>query len=190
MSNAVSICRALVGWGLVVLAGSSAAQSPAPGGPRWTVFAEVGQQTDAHSLTVGFGRDLARRWSLGSGEVSLRWEVSASRWWIDERAPGGPSSVGRIGVTPLVRWQADEGRSPWFVEGGIGVNYIGPNYRTDSDRFATRWNFGDHLAVGRRFGDAGRHELSLRLSHYSNGGVRDPNPGADFLQLRWAMQLP
>ncbi|UUX94617.1 acyloxyacyl hydrolase [Aquabacterium sp. J223] len=195
MSNAVTVCRRLVGWGLAALAGTAAAQSPAApppaaSEPRWIVFAEVGQQTDAHSLTAGFGRDVARRWSLGSGEVSARWEVSVGRWWIDERAADGPSSVDRIGVTPLVRWQPDQGRSPWFVEGGIGLNYIGPNYRTDTDRFATRWNFGDHLAVGRRIGSSGRHELSLRLSHFSNGGVREPNPGADFVQLRWAMRLP
>ena len=28
------------------------------------------------------------------------------------------------------------------------------------------------------------HELALRVQHYSNAGIRHPNPGENFVQLR------
>ena len=30
----------------------------------------------------------------------------------------------------------------------------------------------------------GAHELALRVQHYSNAGIRHPNPGENFVQLR------
>ena len=62
-------------------------------------------------------------------------------------------------------------------------------YETDRKRFSTTFNFGDHLAVGRNFGQRSEHELSLRLQHFSNGGIKHPNPGEDFIQLRYAYRF-
>jgi hypothetical protein len=56
-------------------------------------------------------------------------------------------------------------------------------------RFSTRFNFGDHLAVGLRFGPRGEHGVALRLQHFSNGGIEKPNPGEDFLQLRYLREF-
>ncbi len=75
--------------------------------------------------------------------------------------------------------------SGWFVEGGIGANTIGPLYRNDDKRFSTAFNFGDRVGIGRRFGDRGRHEISMRVEHFSNGGIKKPNPGENFLQLQY-----
>ena len=51
------------------------------------------------------------------------------------------------------------------------------------------FNFGDHLAVGRSFGVQREHELALRVQHFSNGGIKEPNPGETFLQLRYVYRL-
>ena len=66
------------------------------------------------------------------------------------------------------------------------ANAIAPRYRNGSREFSTNFNFGDHVGVGRRFGDHGEHELSLRVQHFSNAGIKDPNPGQNFLQVRYA----
>jgi lipid A 3-O-deacylase len=42
------------------------------------------------------------------------------------------------------------------------------------------------VAIGRRFGASKEHEVMLRLQHFSNAGIKHPNPGEDFLQLRYA----
>jgi hypothetical protein len=36
------------------------------------------------------------------------------------------------------------------------------------------------------WGPRQEHELSLRLQHASNAGVKEPNPGVNFLLLRYA----
>jgi len=41
------------------------------------------------------------------------------------------------------------------------------------------------VGIGRRFGDRGRHEISMRVEHFSNGSIKKPNPGENFLQLRY-----
>jgi hypothetical protein len=45
------------------------------------------------------------------------------------------------------------------------------------------------LALGRSFGSGDRHEIALRAKHFSNGGVREPNPGLNFVQLRYSFRL-
>ncbi len=59
---------------------------------------------------------------------------------------------------------------------GIGLTLMSRIYRTDDRRFATRFNFGDHLALGFDFGAQREHDLALRLEHFSNGGIKHPNP--------------
>jgi lipid A 3-O-deacylase len=40
-----------------------------------------------------------------------------------------------------------------------------------------------------RFGPRDRYDVGLRLQHLSNGGIRKPNPGIDFVQLRLQYHL-
>ncbi len=48
---------------------------------------------------------------------------------------------------------------------------------------------GDHLAAGWQFGPRRDHELTLRIQHFSNAGIRHPNPGENFVQLRYARRF-
>nr|WP_311732042.1 acyloxyacyl hydrolase [Variovorax paradoxus] len=49
----------------------------------------------------------------------------------------------------------------------------------------TRFQFTEQLGIGRNFGAQGEHELSLRLRHFSNAGIRKPNPGENFVRVRY-----
>lgn len=124
------------------------------------------------------------RRSLASFEVSGVTEAFISRW--DARAAEGRRGFTQIGVLPLLRLRPDAGGSPWFAEAGIGLSTTHPIFETDSKRFGTAFNFVDVVGVGRSFGAARPHELGLRLQHVSNGGIRAPNPGQNFVQLRYA----
>jgi hypothetical protein len=62
-------------------------------------------------------------------------------------------------------------------------------YRTDHKEFSTRFNFYDTIGIGRSFGDHRQHEVSLRWAHVSNAGIKEPNPGENFIQLRYARQF-
>jgi len=106
------------------------------------------------------------RWS-GNGE-------NASSVWFTQ-----------VGLTPVLRLQPRSWPRGLFVEAGIGANVIVPIYHSDDKHFSTEFNFGDHLAIGRQFGDHREQEIALRLQHFSNAGIREPNPGENFQQLRY-----
>lgn len=47
----------------------------------------------------------------------------------------------------------------------------------------------DSLGLGVSLGAQRQHELLLRLQHVSNAGLKQPNPGLNFLQLRYALHF-
>ncbi len=148
-------------------------------------FAQVGAGPQTHSLVIGATWDWQRQWRLGPGTVGGYWELALGTW--DSAAGRDDAWLTQLGITPVFRYRRST--SPWFFEGAIGINLLTPAYHSSKKSFSTRLNFGDHLAVGRDFGGAGRQALSLRLEHYSNGGIRRPNPGENFVQLRYSRRF-
>lgn len=119
-----------------------------------------------------------------TGEWTASTELFVSEWstkFIDHRR-----SLTQLGIVPVVRYRFNHGGSDWFAEGGIGLTYFDGLYQRGDRRFSTRLNFQDTLGVGRSFGARREHEASLRISHVSNAGLREPNPGENFVQLRYA----
>ena len=91
----------------------------------------------------------------------------------------------QIGVIPVVRHEFAGGCSPWFAEGGIGATVTSSVYRGGDKRFSTAFNFGDQVGVGWAFGEARQHEPALHVEHFSNAGIKHPNPGENFIQFRY-----
>ena len=184
-------CTSLV---CAVLAMSAGAARAEPDGSNWwkpnQVFVQAGIAEDAKALTAGlvWMTDWSR--AFRAGVFNLYWEVSFGRWSADQPSgSSGSSWVTQVGLTPVLRWYPGGGSTRWFMEGGIGANAVLPIYRSRDKRFSTTFNLGSHLAVGIPFGDQDRHELALRLQHFSNAGIRRPNPGEDFVQLRYTFRF-
>ena len=116
-------------------------------------------------------------------------EADIGRWTTTARGVRSSSWVTQAGLTPVIRLQSAGAPGPWFAEFGIGANYIIPLYQTGHKRFSTQFNFGDHLGIGRRAGANGKHEFTVRLQHFSNAGIEHPNPGENFVQLRYSWRL-
>ena len=74
----------------------------------------------------------------------------------------------------------------WFAEASIGPNWIAPVYRNEARMFSTSFNFGDRIAVGRRFGENDAREIFVGFEHFSNASIKKPNPGQNFVQMRYA----
>jgi hypothetical protein len=173
---------------LALLAPAAQAAGALQGLKPDAVFLQQAESARSRSSTLGLSWDLPAQWDWAGGRLSSYVEASVARWSV-ENPQGGrdTAAVTQIGFTPVLRWQP--AASPWFAEAGIGLNLIGPTYRAGRKRFSTAFNFGDHLAVGRQFGDGNRQEVALRLQHFSNAGIKKPNPGEDFVQLRWSVRL-
>ncbi|MEJ7932488.1 acyloxyacyl hydrolase [Ramlibacter sp. AN1015] len=121
-------------------------------------------------------------------ELTAHTELMVSGWRADD-VGGGNQRLVQVVLLPSLRMRLARGESPWFIEFGIGASYLGKDYITPDKAFSTRWNFYDMLGIGHSFGEKREHELGLRLVHVSNAGIRKPNPGEDFLHLRYVRRF-
>jgi lipid A 3-O-deacylase len=172
---------------LLVLAAASAISlaGRASGWAADGVFAEIGlAPSGSYSVTAGALWSWKWRGSLGNTEATAVTEVFLSGW--DSHGAAQRQTLTQLGVLPLLRLRLDHGRSPWFLEGGIGISVMDNLYRNHGKQFSTRFNFVDVFGIGRSIGADRRREVSLRLAHVSNADIRQPNPGENFLQLRYA----
>lgn len=151
--------------------------------PRTAWYVQGGVAEDARSLTIGASRDGRWERQYRHGQLSGQWHGEAGGWHSDR------GNSFQMGVTPALRWRPDGWREGWFVEGGIGLNVVFPKYDTHAKAFSTTFNFGDHIAIGKRTGSDQRQEWSLRFQHFSNAHIKNPNPGENFLQFRYTRRL-
>lgn len=165
-----------------------AAESSSPWRPS-TAFVQAGFAEHANAAVVGATWDWSWKKSTDWGLVTGYWELSFGRWASHVGETSSHAWVTQLGITPVFRLHPGRADSPWYVEGGIGANVLLPLYRREDKRFSTTFNFGDHLAVGRTFGDRGEHDVALRVQHFSNAGIKHPNPGENFLQLRYSRRF-
>jgi hypothetical protein len=161
--------------------------------PWWQpdgAFVQYGVAEDAQAITGGGVWQTNWSYGLGAGRLGLYFEVSLGRWRATlEDGSTSSAWVSQIGITPVLRWTKPAHGSPWFAEIGVGANVLTPIYRSGDKSFSTAFNFGDHLALGRTFGVRDQHEIAVRLQHFSNAGIKHPNPGEDFVQIRYLRRL-
>lgn len=152
------------------------------------IKAGLAESTAAFSLGASWDKS-AWLWSALPEIFSLSFEMEIGHWQtFDSRHE--QVEFTQFGLTPLLRYPlAAAGNGEWFVEGGVGFHFIVPLYETGRKRFSTSFNFQDLLGLGLRYGKERRNEVALHASHFSNGGINDPNPGENFLQLRYLRYL-
>lgn len=118
-----------------------------------------------------------------SGEFSLG-------YWRGKAANKDNNDLVDAALLPSVKYfpgNATDGR--FYVEGGIGVHLLSRTQIHNDRRFGSAFQFGDLVGVGWRLGQQKDYELGLRLQHISNGGIKKPNQGINFLELRFVIPL-
>ena len=168
---------------------NAAQAEPAPSRRRLApdvVFIKTGLAEKAAALSLGAGWDQSDwLWSSLPDALSLSFEMEIGHWQTFHPREGHAKFT-QFGITPLLRYPlTTTGQRQWFVEGGVGCHFIVPLYHTQEKRFSSSFNFQDLLGFGLRFGKERRHEVVLYGSHFSNANINQPNPGEDFLQLRY-----
>ena len=145
---------------------------------------EVGSGDGAEMWRIGVTKKWQKRWlEAGNWHLGGYWELQYGEWY-------GVNTIHDLGFTPVFRFQQTE-RSSFspYVEAAIGFHLIQP-VRIDENRgFSTSFQFGDHVGAGVRFGGRGQFDLGVRFQHVSNGGIKEPNNGINFTQLRFVINL-
>lgn len=149
------------------------------------------------TVDVGYGRDDTRlvRLNFAIGNPWHRqanedwrwhyaWEANVSYWFLD-RVRRGEKTLAEIGFTPNFRLERGQPTS-WgrpYLELGIGVHLLSRSHIGERD-MSSAFQFGSHIGTGVSFGSREQYELAWRIEHLSNGGLRSPNPGIDFIMVR------
>lgn len=149
-------------------------------------FLKSGLAEKAMAFTLGLGWE-KNNWlpsALPAG-LSLFLEAEIGHWQTFHLRHARAEFT-QFGLTPMLRIPLTTSLSrEWFIEGGVGFHFIVPLYHRGERRFSTSFNFQDLLGLGLRFGAERRHEVVIYVSHFSNGAINAPNPGENFLQLRY-----
>jgi lipid A 3-O-deacylase len=177
--------RCLLFAGLLSLSAAAAALDDQSHG----IYVEAGHaphgEQFTNSLTLGYVVPWAYGPSVVGGPLSFYWDFFVSQWNADDARGIGRRNYVQIGAIGNWRWRFADGGSPWFAEFGIGGTVLDHLYRTPGREFSTAFQFTEQIGVGRNFGDRGQHELSVRLQHFSNADIKRPNPGENFVRVRY-----
>lgn len=100
-----------------------------------------------------------------------------------QNMPGQSQSVTDIGVTPVLRWQKNQ-RHGIGGEIGVGVNYFSQMYNNAGQVSGSRFQFGNHIGLSYKWSK--NIEISLKLQHYTNAGIRAPRSAINFGMIKVA----
>jgi opacity protein-like surface antigen len=132
---------------------------------------------------VGVQWDWKAKWFQGQNwHLGGYWDLSVG-YWHNSSLPGFNEGITEIGLTPVFRLQQNDLRGP-YVEAAIGFHLLSKTSIGDK-RLSTAFQFGDHLGAGLRFGPKGQYDLGYRFQHLSNAGIKRPNNGVNFHQVRF-----
>lgn len=153
--------------------------------PHGGVYVQYGvAEHDVRTFTAGVAWPW-RDWTRNSGGLRFSgyWDVHVLQGHSRDQ-DGEQRKTLAVGLTPMLRaTSAATGQEHWFVEAGVGVAFSDGYYASGDRRFSTRYNFTTSAGAGWVLGWS--HEVSLRIAHASNAGIRQPNPGENLLQLRY-----
>ncbi|GIZ52866.1 acyloxyacyl hydrolase [Noviherbaspirillum aridicola] len=155
-----------------------------------SVSLEAGHGDSTRLVRAGVQWNWDQQWWKSNGtHIGGYWDLTLAQWRGSRyRDIGGRSQeLAVLGITPVFRFQSDS-RKGFYIEAGIGANLLSERYDNDGKRFSTRFQFGDHVGLGYVF--ANNLDLGLKIQHFSNAGIKKPNPGVDFaiIQLRYGFQ--
>lgn len=149
-----------------------------------SVSLEFGSGNRTKLARVGVQWAWERQWWKSNGtHVGGYWDASLARWRNTrfQDRPGSTQHITGFGITPVFRLQQDD-LTGLYGEAGIGVRYLSDLYDNNGHQLSTKFQFASHLGVGYVFQNS--VDLGLRVQHISNGSIKKPNSGVDFVVVR------
>jgi lipid A 3-O-deacylase len=177
--NNMKLRKIFIVSGLALLA-----SVPALANDGISLEAGYGYHTDMARIT--WSREWSQRWftdhdwSLGG-----YWDVALGEWHPHNPA-GDNHDVTDFGLTPVWRLRPTQfyDTATPFVELAVGAHYISDHQIYHGRDMSTHFQFGDHAGIGLTLGEKHDWDIMARLQHLSNAGIKNPNPGMNFYQLR------
>jgi lipid A 3-O-deacylase len=120
---------------------------------------------------VGFNWD--KTWLQSStGHLTGYWDLGYTYWQAGDEAGGRHS----VSFSPVFVYEFGSGSVTPFLEAGVGVSLFTGTSAGDQ-KFGSAFNFEDRIGGGVKFSDG--QKVGLRVIHYSNAGIKQPNDGIE-----------
>jgi lipid A 3-O-deacylase len=122
-------------------------------------------------------------WQSNGTHIGGYWDATLMQWRGNryQNIPDNTQNLTGIGITPVFRFQNDSLKGA-YAEAAVGAHFLSDLYDNNGRQLSTRFEIGDHLAIGYVFEN--RLDLGLKIQHFSNGGIKHPNNGVNFAVLR------
>ena len=147
--------------------------------------------SDSSNASVDMGRigiqwNWSKSWAISQNwQIGGFWDLSFG-YWSNSSPQKTTNGISEIAFTPTFRLQqTNMGPFSPYLEGAIGFHLLSDTSVSQERRFSTQFQFGDHIGVGIRFGQKHAMDLGYRYQHLSNAGIKEPNQGINFHQLRF-----
>lgn len=146
---------------------------------------EFGTGNKSQLMRLGLQWNWEQQWFKSNGtHLGAYWDATMSVFHEGRyQNKAAIKNIGDVGITPVFRFQRDDKKGA-YAEAGIGAHYMSSIYDNNHRTFSTNFQFGDHIGVGYVF--AGGWDVGLKIQHFSNGAIKHPNPGANFVVLETA----
>lgn len=144
---------------------------------------DIGVGEHAQFARVALQSQWQKRWFQSNGTHLGGYTDMSLAQWRGTRFQGRDNArqtMSDIGITPVLRFQSDD-KTGFFAELGIGAHLLSDLYNNNGRQFSSRFQFGDHLGLG--YVTQEHLVVNLQLQHFSNGGIKRPNPGELFVVL-------
>lgn len=127
---------------------------------------------------IGLGFDWDKRWLVSdTGHLTGYWDAGLTHWEAGKRASARTS----LSFAPVFLYEFNTtGSLVPFIEAGVGVALFSGTQVGDRT-LGSAFHFEDRLGVGLKF--ANQDRVGLRLIHYSNAGIKQPNNGIESYSL-------
>lgn len=145
---------------------------------------ELGGGENVRMIRVGGQWKWKQHWWQSDGRhIGGYWDLTLSGWRGDkyQNISNQTQDIVDFGFTPVFRYQRNDFKGA-YLEAGIGAHYLSKNYNNSGRRLSTHFQFGDHIGIGYVFQN--NWDFALKFQHFSNGGIKNPNNGVDFIVLR------
>jgi len=112
------------------------------------------------------------------GDSRFYFETSVNMWQYDHTGESESNTL--LAMSPVIQYPAfNFSNTPVYLEAGIGISLIKNTYFAGKD-ISTHYQFEDRIGLVASFEQV---DVALRVIHYSNAGLKEPNPGLNFLTL-------
>lgn len=148
------------------------------------VSVTYGHEDETDLVRAGLQWEWKKTWfASDSWRLGGYWDLSLGYWQMHGSAASNPD-IADLGITPVFRLRrnVETGFAP-YVEGAIGIHLLSHTY---AGKLGSSFEFGDHVGIGARFGSRQEYDVAYVFQHISNGGIKKPNHGINFNQIRFA----